>query len=175
MTRALELDPVSLIINKNVADPYYFMRQYDKAIAQYQKTLELDSNFSLARLWLGLSYEQKGMYEKAVAQFQKARLSDDNPAILAALGHAYAVSGNRDEAEKIINELKRLSKQYVAPYHIATIYVGLQKNEEAFQWLERAYQGRDEWLLYLKIDQRLDGLRSDPRFQSLMRKMDLPP
>ena len=173
MTRALELDPVSLIINKNMADPYYFMRQYNQAIGQYQKTLEMDPRFSLARLWLGWSYEQKGMYKEAIAEFQEARLSDDNLAILAALGHAYALSGNKGEAEKIINQLKRLSKRYVAPWHIATIYLGLQKKDEAFQWLERAYQGRDEWLLYLKIDPRLDSLRSDPRFVDLMRRLGL--
>lgn len=173
MSRALELDPVSLIINKNVGDPCYYKRDYDQAIEQYQKTLELDPNFSLARLWLGQSHEQKGMYEKAIVEFQKARLTDDNPALLGALGHAYAVSGNRGAAEKIIKALKSPSKRYVAPCHIATIYVGLQKKDEAFQWLERAYQGRDEWLLYLKIDPRLDSLRSDPRFRDLLRRMNL--
>jgi serine/threonine protein kinase/cytochrome c-type biogenesis protein CcmH/NrfG len=174
MAQALELDPVSLIINKNVGDPFYYMRQYDEAIEQYRKTLELDPNFFLAHLWLGMSYEQKGMYEEAITEFQNARSSDGNPAILGALGHVYAVSGNRGEAENITKELNGLSKRYVAPYHIAMIYVGLQKKDVAFKWLEEAYQGRDEWLLYLKIDPRLDSLRSDPRFVDLLRRIDLP-
>ena len=174
MAQALELDPVSLIINKNVGDPFYYMRQYDEAIEQYRKTLELDPSFFLARLWLGKSYEQKGMYKEAITEFQNARSSDDNPAILGALGHVYAVAGNRGEAEKIIKELKGLSERYVAPYHIAIIYAGLQKKDEAFEWLEEAYQGRDEWLLYLKIDPRLDSLRSDARFSNLLGLAGLP-
>jgi tetratricopeptide (TPR) repeat protein len=173
MAQALELDPVSLIINKNVGDPLYYMRHYDEAIEQYRKTLELDPNFFLARLWLGQSYEQKGMYKEAIAEFQNARSSEDNLSILGALGHVYAVSGNRVEAEKTIKELKELSERYVAPYHIAIIYAGLQKKDEAFQWLEEAYQSRDEWLLYLKIDPRLDSLRSDPRFEGLLRRIRL--
>ena len=174
MAQALELDPVSLIINKNVGDPFYYMRQYDEAIEQYRKTLELDPNSFLARLWLGKSYEQKGMYKEAIAEFQNARSSEDNPAILGALGHVYAVSGNRGEAEKIIKELKGLSERYVAPYHIAIIYASLQNKDKAFEWLEEAYQGRDEWLLYLKIDPRLDSLCSDPRFGDLLRRIGLP-
>ena len=83
------------------------------------------------------------------------------------------MSGNRGEAEKIIKELKGLSERYVAPYHIAIIYAGLQKKDEAFEWLEQAYQGRDEWLLYLKIDPRVDTLRSDPRFGGLLRQIGL--
>ncbi len=173
MAQALELDPVSLIINKNVGDPFYYMRQYDESIEQYRKTLELDPTFFLARLWLGTSYEQKGMYKEAIVEFQKARSSEDDPAILGALGHVYAVSGNRGEAEKIIKKLKGLSERYVAPYHIATIYAGLQGKDEAFEWLEEAYKSRDEWLLYLKIDPRLDSIRSDTRFSDLLGRAGL--
>jgi tetratricopeptide (TPR) repeat protein len=156
-----------------VGDPFYYTRQYDEAIEQYRKTLELDPNFFLARLWLGKSYEQKGMYKEAIAEFQNARSSDDNLAILGALGHVYAVSGNRSGAKKIIKELKGLSERYVPPYHIAIIYAGLQRKDEAFEWLEQACQGRDEWLLYLKIDPRLDSLRADQRFGGLLRRIGL--
>ena len=173
MVRASELDPVSLIISKNMGDPFFYMRHYDEAIEQYRKTLELDPNFFLARLWLGKSYEQKGMYKEAITEFQNARSSDDNAAMLSALGHVYAVSGNKDGAEKIIIEVKGLSKRYVSPYHIAIIYAGLQKNDEAFELLEEAYQGRDEWLLYLKIDPRLDNLRADRRFANLLGRLGL--
>ena len=174
MAEALKLDPVSLIVNKNVGDPFYYMRRYDEAIEQYRKTLELDPNFFLARLWLGKSYEQKGMYKEAIAEFQNAMSSEDNPAILGALGHVYAVAGNKGGAEKVIKELKGLSERYVAPYHIAIIYAGIQKKDEAFHWLEEAYQSRDEWLLYLKIDPRLDSLRSDPRFSNLLARAGFP-
>ena len=175
MAQALVLDPVSLIINKNLGDPFFYVRQYDKAIEQYQKTLELDPNFFLARLWLGKSYEQKGMYKEAIAEFQHARSLEDNPAILGALGHVYAVSGNKSEAEKIAKTLKGLSERYVAPYHIGIIYAGLLKKDEAFKWLEEAYRSRDEWLLYLKIDPRLDSLRSEPRFSDLLGRAGFPP
>lgn len=174
MAEALKLDPVSLIVNKNVGDPFYYMRRYDEAIEQYRKTLELDPNFFLARLWLGKSYEQKGMYKEAIAEFQNAMSSEDNPAILGALGHVYAVAGNKGGAETVIKELKGLSERYVAPYHIAIIYAGIQKKDEAFHWLEEAYQSRDEWLLYLKIDPRLDSLRSDPRFSNLLARAGFP-
>jgi DNA-binding winged helix-turn-helix (wHTH) protein/TolB-like protein/Tfp pilus assembly protein PilF len=174
MAQALKLDPVSLIINKNVGDPFYYLRHYDEAIEQYRKTLELDPNFFLARLWLGKSYEQKGLYKEAIQEFQNAQLSEDAPSILGALGHVYAVLGNRVEAEKTIKKLKALSERYVAPYHIAIIYAGLQKNDEAFEWLEGAYQARDEWLLYLKIDPSLDSLRSDLRFEDLLRRVGFP-
>jgi tetratricopeptide (TPR) repeat protein len=174
MAQALELDPVSLIINKNVGDPFYYKRQYNEAIEQYRKTLELDPNFFLARLWLAKSYEQKGMYKEAIAELQNARSSEDNPAILGALGHVYAVAGNSGGAEKIVKELKGLSERYVAPYHIAIIYAGLQKKDEAFEWLEEAYGSRDEWLLYLKIDPRLDSIRSDPRFSDLLSRAGFP-
>src|SRR5207249_8185152 len=125
--QAQELDPLSLIISNNVAAHFYFARQYDQAITQAWKVLEMDPNFYVAHCTLGLAYEQKGMYEEAIAEFQQAiTASGGDPEIKSLLGHAYALLGHRDAAQQVIDELQELGRQrYVSAYDVATIYTGL--------------------------------------------------
>jgi serine/threonine protein kinase/tetratricopeptide (TPR) repeat protein len=174
--RAHELDPLSLVMNVNLGQTHYCARQYDQAIEQFQKTLEMDPNFVPAYLHLGLVYLQKRMYEEAIESFQKGNtLAPYTTDMVALLGHAYAVAGRRDEALKILNELKELSKkQYVSPFGIAFIYVGLGEKDQALTWLEKAYDDR-VWLMgLLKVEPIFDPLRSDPRFEDLLRRIGLP-
>ena len=173
--RAAELDPLSLIINATYGRAYYYARQYDKAIEQFLKTIELDPSFSRAHFYLGWAYEGKGMFNEAIAEYQKARQLDKSPVITASLAHVFAVSGRRNEAQQLLTELEQLSKQrYVSAYDFALIHTGLGDNERAFEWFERAYQERSSALIWLNVDARLDRLRSDPRFQDLVRRVGLP-
>ena len=173
--RAQELDPLSLITNAALARPFYNARRYDEAIAQSKKTLEIDPHFARAQYWLGLAYEQKSMYDDAIAAFQDAIEHSDSVSIyVAASGHAYAVAGRRADALKVLGGLQKLSRRrYVSAYDIATIYVGLGDSADAMQWLERAYQERSDGLVYLGVDPRWDGMRSDPRFAHLVRRVGL--
>ena len=137
----------------------------------------MDPNYPPAHDFLAGAYEQKGMHQEAIAEFQKAiSLSgEDSLTNRAALGHAYAVAGKEQEALKMIGELKGLSKEiYIAPYDVAMIYVGLDQKDQAFDWLQKASEERSGWLRYLKVDPRLDPLRSDPRFPNLVRRVGLP-
>jgi eukaryotic-like serine/threonine-protein kinase len=173
--RAQELEPVSFILNAAVARHLYWARQYDQAIEQLRKTLELDPNFMAAHFRLGLVYEQKGMYEEAIAQFSKARtISENNPFVIAGLGHVYGLSGNRKKAQELISELKELSKRrYVSAYDMAVIYSGLGERDQAFAWLEKAYQERAGSLVYLKVEPVFDPIRSDRRFADLLRRVGI--
>lgn len=175
--RAQVLDPLSLSINTNVARAFYYARKYDLAIEQCQKAIELDKNFVTAYVILGLSYEQKGMYEKAIPAFRTLiTLAEGAPWSIAALGHAYAASGKRDEAMKIISDLKEQSKQrYVSPFHAAAIYNGLGDKDRAFEWFEKAYEDRSDLLVYIKMEPEFDNLRQDARFASLLRRVGLAP
>src|SRR5262249_50606254 len=150
-------------------------RQYDLAIEQLNKALEMDSNFGVAYWYLGLAYEQQGKYSEAENAFRKAKdLLKDNEAVVADMGHLYAVSGRKDQALKVIEELKTLSKQrYASSYHIALIYLALNEMDQAFEWLEKAYQERSDMLVYLKVDPRVDKLRADSRFKDLMKRVGL--
>jgi TolB-like protein/Tfp pilus assembly protein PilF len=172
---AQKLDPLSIIINTNVAWMYYFARQYDRAIEQFQKSLEMDPNFAVTRLRLGRALLQKGLYEEAIEQFQKAiTLARGSTDMIAALGHAYAVSGNKAEAENILDQLLELSKEkYVSSYEIAVLYLGLDMKEKALDRLEKAYIERCQYMVYLRTDPRLDNIRSDPMFLELLKKMNL--
>jgi TolB-like protein/Tfp pilus assembly protein PilF len=172
MARALDLDPASLIVNKNVGDADYFAGSFDRAIEQYQKTLDLDPDFYQARLFLGHALEQKGQIQAAIAEYEKARQADGDPAILAALAHAHARAGDVEKARAIVEDLRR-SARYVSPYHFAIVYVGLRQPDQAFEWLEKAYAERSERLLYVKIDPQLQPLRSDPRYRDLIRRIGL--
>lgn len=176
MRRALDLDPVSPTVNISQAWFFYLTRQYNKSVEQCLRTLELYPNFVVAHQMLGLTYDIRGEFGQAIAELQKARvLSPNNLLTIAVLGHAYAASGRRDEAEKMLDELGLSSGQSTClPYDVAAIYVGLDRNEEALRWLERAYQERSNWLIYLKLDPRFDRLRSDRRFVDLARRIGLP-
>jgi len=175
--QALELDPLSLMINILAGWILYFDRQNDQAIERFRKTLELDPNFWVAHWTLGRAYEQKMMFAEAIAELRRAiALSAGSPLSLAALGHAYAVSGQTIEAQNVLAQLKESSeKRYVSPYSIATIYAGLGEKDQAFRWLERAYEERSGWLIWLRAEPVSDPLRPDPRFQDLLRRIGLPP
>lgn len=173
--RAQQIDPVSIDINWSLGVVFYFARQYDKAIKQLQTTLEMDSTHRLAHFHLGASFFQKGMYEEAVAEFEKGKLLAGGH-LSAALGYTYGVTGRRDEAEKILRGLKGRSKRhFVSSNSIALVYTGLGDKDLAFEWLEKAYEERSELMTWLKVDPRLDSLRSDPRFTDLMRRVGLTP
>jgi TolB-like protein/Tfp pilus assembly protein PilF len=176
MRRALDLDPVSPTVNVSQAWFFYLTRQYNKAVEQCLRTLELHPNFCVAHQMLGLTYDVRGEFEQAIAELQKAKaLSPHNLMTVAALGHTYATSGKRDEAQRMLDELGLSSGESTPlPYYVAAIYVGLGRNEEALRWLERAYQERSNWLIYLKLDPRFDRLRSDRRFADLARRIGLP-
>jgi TolB-like protein len=175
--RAQQLDPLSLIINTVAGVRFHWARRYDEAVEQLRKTLEMDPNFAVAHHWLGQVYEQMGQHESAIAEHQKAiRASGGSSQAVAALGHAYAAAGKRNEALRILADLnERRKTAYVSPYDIAVIHVALGEKDQAFEWLEKAYQERAAPIVVLKVDPRLDPLRSDPRFQGLLRRMNFPP
>ncbi|MGH9967020.1 MAG: TPR end-of-group domain-containing protein [Pyrinomonadaceae bacterium] len=171
--QALKLDPLSLPVSANVGFLLYLARRHDEAIDQFQKTLEMDQNFVYSHWELALAYEQKQMYDEAIAEFQKAiSLSGRSALSLALLGHTYAVSGLKSEALAVLDQLNDLSKErYVSPYRIAAIHAGVGDKDRAFQWLERAYEERDGWLIWLKLDPVMEVLSSDRRFIDLLQRI----
>ncbi len=174
-TRAQDLDPLSLPIMTNVGWIHYLSRRYDRAIETFKKALEMDSNFILARRRLGQSYEQKGMFDEAIAEFQKtlAIFAGDTES-LAALGHAYAASGREAEAYAVIEKLTELGKQrYIPSYFNARIHTALGQTDQAFEWLEKVYEERYGFLVYMKVEPSLDPLRQDPRFLELAHRVGL--
>jgi eukaryotic-like serine/threonine-protein kinase len=172
--RAQELDSTSSIIRSHFGFVYFFARRYDDSIAVCQKVLELDPTYFAARRYLGQAYAQKGKYDLAISEFQRAVAANGSPLMRAELAHTYALARKKDEAQKILADLQRLSSdRYISPYHIALIYSGLGNREETFNWLEQAFQGRADYLVYLKVDPRFDWLHKDPRFASLVDRIGL--
>jgi TolB-like protein/Flp pilus assembly protein TadD len=171
--RAVELDPLSLVINADLGANYYYARRYDEAIAQLRKTLELDPGYYYAYLTLGESLEAKGVRDAAIVQYRKARDLNDDPFVLALLAHAYGLTGNKMEVEKILNQLNTLSKErYVSAYEFALAYLGLGDKEEALRWLEQSYQDRAGCDIgWIRVDPIFDPLRGDPRFEALAEKI----
>jgi serine/threonine protein kinase/Tfp pilus assembly protein PilF len=176
MKLALELDPLSLIINRNLGQLFYRARQYDKAIEALQKTLQMDPDFSVTHFYLGSTYLQKSFYKEALAEFQKEkdiskRQALDPEAMIIATN---ALMGEREEALQILNDFMEISKDaYVSPYFFAYIHVALGEKDSTFEWLEKAYNERDIYMRWLKVDPLFDSIRSDPRFKALLKKMNL--
>jgi TolB-like protein/DNA-binding winged helix-turn-helix (wHTH) protein/Flp pilus assembly protein TadD len=163
-----ELDPLNLAAGTGVGTAYFYLGQYDQAIEEQRKTLELNPGFDQALVNLGEVYEAKGMYADAIDVYGKA-------GALASRGHAYAASGKKAEARKILSELDQQSKhRYVSPYDRALIYTGLGENDQALAWLEKAEQ-QNVPLHHINVDQRFNSLRSDKRYQQLLRRIGFPP
>ena len=165
--RAQELDPLSPVINTTLGERLYFARRYNEAITQLRKTLEIAPDFEAAYYTLGLALEQEALYGEAIASLRKAgRGTRVSPAVSASLGHTYALAGHRDAARKLLGEL--LAQEDPAPYEIAVIYQGLGEKQRAIDWLGRLRGKRGVFDMMLKLDPRLDALRSDPQFQGLL-------
>lgn len=175
MNQAAALDPLSPAVNLALGYRFYYARQYPQAIEQCQKTLALDANFEAAHVALGRSYERKGAYPEAIAELRKAlELSGGDSNELAALGLAYAASRQPAEAGKILGQLKERSLQtYVQPMWVAVIHIALGEKDQAFDWMQKAYDDRSAWLVYGKVDPLFDDVRTDARFNGLMQRVGL--
>jgi TolB-like protein/Tfp pilus assembly protein PilF len=171
--RAQELDPLSSVINWEMGLPFFISRQYDRAIEEFKKAVEMDPKGSFARMLLALAYVQKGSYEEALRAVDEP--GTDDSYLVATTAFVYATMGKKAEAQKIAEQLEKQAKQgYVAPYIMSKVYIGLGKKERAIDWLERAYETREDSSAWLNADPAFDPLRLEPRFQELVRRMGLP-
>lgn len=137
----------------------------------------MDPSYIEPHLYLGWIYERKGMFAEAIAEIRQAlSLAGGDPRFVSSLSHAYAISGQRKMAEESLARLKEQAKRrYVAPYDIAVVYAGLKETDQTFKYLELGYQDRSFWMCWLRVDPRFDGIRGDPRYQNILRRMHLTP
>lgn len=178
--RSQELDPLSPQILANLGYGYLAFQRYDESIGRFQKALDLYPGAAWIRQQLAVAYAMKGMYPQAFAEYDKIAKQDrvvtaENQLVAASLGWLYAVSGKRVDALRIAEEFNGLSSHaYVDYYEIASIYAGLGEKDEAFRWLERAYAERSGSMIWLAVDPWWYGMRSDPRYADLLRRIGLP-
>lgn len=175
--RAVELDPISPLLHSALGEAYYHARQFDVTIEENKKALELDPRYAIALVNIGRAYEQMGMHQQARDAFQTILTAvPEDPAILSLMGHEYGVSGDKVNANKILAKLKEIStRKYVPAVYFAVVYIGLNRKDDAFNWLDKAYDERCEYLVYLGSEPLADPLRGDPRFSRLLRRIGLPP
>jgi TolB-like protein/Tfp pilus assembly protein PilF len=171
--RALELDPLSVIITADLGADYLVARRYDEAIEQFHKAIDLDPRFYYVHWNLAEALEMKGNMREALAEYKKAVELDDDPFVLALLGQAYAKLGQRDEALRILAQLPQIAAhRYVPSYSYALLHMALGEKDRAIEWLERSYQeGAGLDVVFLKVDPMLDPLQEEPRFQALVAKV----
>ena len=170
---ARELDPFSLILNMNAADPFFYGRKYQQAVQHLLALLEQEPRFFPALFQLGRAYVQMEKYDEAIAAFEKAVQLSGNREGLPGLAHAYALAGKTEEARNILEEVKNdRSGRYVASPMVARIHLGLGENEEALDWLHKGLAERSYWNVFLKMDPVYDPIRSHPRFRELLEHLD---
>ncbi len=176
MLMAQALDPISSIIARDIAVIHYYRRDFDAALEQCDHTIEQNPHFSAVYWTLGLVQEQREDFDEAIAALQRAiELSPPSPRVQGALGRVYARAGRKADALRILTELDALSRRrYISPIELALIYFALDRKDEAFERLTRAYQDRSFELITIKVDPRFDQVRKDPRFIALFRQLDLP-
>jgi TolB-like protein/Tfp pilus assembly protein PilF len=174
--RAVELDPIGDGLNSCLCWHSFAARDYDQSVRLAEKFLKSRPDDSWELTILGWTYEQKRMPDRAIAEFKKAvEVTEGDSFFLAGLGHAYALAGRRGDAEQVLHTLfERAKKSYVSPFDVALIYAALGEKDTAFTWLDKAVAERSTFLVYSKWEPRLDPLRSDQRFQDLLRRVNFP-
>ena len=175
INKATQLDPNLPQLASFRGAIFHNRRRYNMAIDEEKKALALDPGHFVPHFDLGRGYEQLGNYRQAANEFQKAlELSGNDFTTRASLAHVYAISGEKTKAEQILNALKQNSAKNNLSYQIAEIYIGLGDKDQAFRWLDKAYEDRSEWLTWIAIEPKLDPIRDDPKFERLLRRMNLP-
>jgi len=175
--RARELDPLNLRASALEGQFLILAGQADEGLARLQQTFQLEPNFFPAHLFASIAYLEKEMYREAIVEATRARdLSGGHAEAIATIGYILAISGKRDEARAVLDELKKRStERYVPPYNFALVYNGLGERDETFAWLERGVEQRDPKMLFLKVGPQWNNLRDDPRFQELLRRVGFAP
>jgi tetratricopeptide (TPR) repeat protein len=174
--KAHELSPLDVYVNRAVGDALFYARRYDEAIVALQRAIEMAPDFTGAHFNLGRTYLQRAMYEEALVEFEvEMRISKfPDPVIRAWIGLAHAAMGREKEAYDILEDLtQRSEREYVPPSALASLHFALDRDDEGFEWLEKAHQGRDGWLASIKADPAYDRVRQDPRFTAFLKKMGL--
>jgi adenylate cyclase len=176
LKKAAELDPLSPSVLNDMGFSFYYGRNYEQSIKVLEAALKLDPKYPNARIWLGRCYQAKKMYPQAIAEFKTMLAAVPNwPIGMAQIGNVYGVSGDKANAQKILDSLFFLSqKQFVSSYGIALVYAGLNEKENVFKWLNKAYEERANWMVWLKNDPRWIPFHSDKRYGELMNKVQLP-
>ena len=172
LKRPLAADPTDDFILMELGMSQYFAGQYEQALEQCRRAIALDTTSYWSHMVLGWTHAARGDFPAAIAELQQAYRLNNNPQVIASLGHAYALAGRRAEAQKVLTELERTSRRrYVSPYDVATVYAGLGEKDEALLWLEKACDDRTGWLAFwVKVDPKFASLRSMPRFQNVLRQ-----
>jgi tetratricopeptide (TPR) repeat protein len=174
--RALALDPLSVVVHWTHGYLLYYSRRFDAALEQHARAAALEPTFARVHVDTGLIHALRGEFPAAIASVHKGiSLLEDSPGLLATLGYVYALAGDHDEARRILDELAVRSKRHpVSPFTVAMIHVGLGDPGAAFAWLERSLEQREDALVSLAVNPRLDPLRGDPRFATLIARLGLP-
>jgi TolB-like protein/Tfp pilus assembly protein PilF len=173
--RAVAIEPKSPLLNTALGEAYYQARQYRDSIGPNQQALAIDPHYADAIINIGRAYEQMKMYPQAQQAYQSIlAFAPHEPALLALLGHLYAVTGRQKQAREIISQLHQINEsRYVPSLYVALIYIGLRDDDQSFTWLDKAYEERSEYLVYLPTDPMADPIRNDPRFPALLERLDL--
>jgi TolB-like protein/DNA-binding winged helix-turn-helix (wHTH) protein len=176
INEAMRLDPLSLPNNAEVVRTLYYARNYDQAVWQGQKALQIDPNYARTHFWLGRVYSQKGMDREAILASEKVLAAmPDSTLGLTEMAYSLAVAGRRREALQILHRLEeRSARTFVPAYNLAVINIALDEKETAIRYMQQAYENRDWAMLVLAEEPRLDPLRKDPRFQEMLAKLNLP-
>src|SRR5246500_3055198 len=174
--RSVELDPLSIVINADLGETFFYARRFDESVAQLRKTLEIDPTSFYAHYNLGIALQAKGDLSGAITEYEKAKQLSDNPAVATFWAQAKAHAGDKDAARRMLSELDEISKhREVVGYLRALLYLSLNNKEEALHWLEKSFDERDgSNISWIKVDPLLDPLRGDPRFEALVQKVVSP-
>jgi tetratricopeptide (TPR) repeat protein len=172
LARSQDLDPAAPDMGSWLL---VMARRYDEAIQQSRMRIEQDPNSSWTHMTLGLAYGQKGQFDLAIGEGEKATKLDNSPLLASVLAHSYAMAGRQDKAQSELAVIKdAIKRRYACAYEVGVVYVALHRNDEAFRWFEAAYDARSNCMVWMKVDPRLDSIRSDPRYKDLLQRTGLP-